>query len=71
MLRDYTKNINNQVNSKTKLRAINLYSNGYTQQPVIITSPASCKYILILVADTFAVNGPVTIPVPPASSNIL
>ena len=34
MLRDYTKNINNQVNAKTKLRAIDLYSNGYTQQPV-------------------------------------
>ena len=28
------KNINNQVNAKTKLRAIDLYSNGYTQQPV-------------------------------------
>ena len=34
MLRDYTKNINNQVNAKTKLRAIDLYSNRYTQQPV-------------------------------------
>ena len=34
MLRDYTKNINNQVNAETKLRAIDLYSNGYTQQPV-------------------------------------
>jgi transposase InsO family protein len=34
MLRDYTKNINNQVNAKTKLRAIGLYSNGYTQQPL-------------------------------------
>ena len=34
MLRDYTKNINNQVNAKTKLRAIDLYSNAYTQQPV-------------------------------------
>ena len=28
------KNINNQVNAKTKLRAIDLYSNGNTQQPV-------------------------------------
>jgi hypothetical protein len=34
MLRDYTKIINNQVNAKTKLRAIALYSNGYTQQTV-------------------------------------
>ena len=34
MLRDYTKNINNQVNAKTKLRAIDLYSNGYTQHPI-------------------------------------
>ena len=34
MLRGYKKNIHNQVNSKTKLRAIYLYSNGYTQQPV-------------------------------------
>ena len=34
MLRDYTKNMNNQVNAKTKLRAIDLYSNGYAQQPV-------------------------------------
>ena len=30
----YKKDINNQVNAKTKLRAIDLYSNGYTQQPV-------------------------------------
>jgi hypothetical protein len=36
MLRDHTKNINNQVNAKTKLRAIDLYSNGYTQQPVTL-----------------------------------
>ena len=28
MLGDYTKNINNQVNAKTKLRATDLYSNG-------------------------------------------
>ena len=34
MLKDYTKHINNQVNAKIKLLAIDLYSNGYTQQPV-------------------------------------
>jgi hypothetical protein len=28
MLRDYTKNINNQVNAKKKIRAIHLYSNN-------------------------------------------
>ena len=28
------KNINNQVNAKKKLKAIDLYSNGCTQQPV-------------------------------------
>ena len=33
MLRDYTKNINNQTGAKQKLRAIDLYSNCYTQQP--------------------------------------
>lgn len=33
MLKDYTQNINNQVNAKTKLRAIDLYSVGYNQQP--------------------------------------
>tara|TARA_R110000824_G_scaffold70899_3_gene181711 strand:+ start:1269 stop:2708 length:1440 start_codon:yes stop_codon:yes gene_type:complete len=33
MLKDYTKNINNQVNAKTKLRAIDLYSVGFNQQP--------------------------------------
>jgi hypothetical protein len=28
------KNLNNQVNAKRKLSAIDLYSNGHTQQPV-------------------------------------
>ena len=28
------KNINNQVNAKIKLRAIDLYSNGYNQEPL-------------------------------------
>ena len=36
MLRDYTKNINNQVNAKTKLRAIDLYSVGFNQQPAAL-----------------------------------